>query len=76
MIARLKTDNQISNLEFDINNNLTGNEEFQKYLETMDDFEKFEIQRYLIRIENIYFGFSENEYWVWIENSRDWSWKD
>lgn len=48
LIARLKTDNQIGNLEFDINNNLTGNEEFQNYLETMDDFEKFEIQRYLI----------------------------
>lgn len=48
LIARLKRDNQIGNLEFDINNNLTGNEEFQSYLEIMDDFEKFEIQRYLI----------------------------
>ena len=48
LVARLKTDNQIGNLEFDINNNLTGNEEFQNYLGTMDDFEKFEIQRYLI----------------------------
>ena len=48
LITRLKRDNQIVNLEFDINNNLTGNEEFQNYLETMDDFEKFEIQRYLI----------------------------
>lgn len=48
LITRLKRDNQIGNLEFDINNNLTGNEEFQNYLETMDDFEKFEIQRYLI----------------------------
>ncbi|PZM85764.1 MAG: DNA helicase [candidate division SR1 bacterium] len=50
LIAKLKRDNQISNLEFDINNNLIGNEEFQSYLETMDDFEKFEIQRYLVML--------------------------
>jgi superfamily II DNA or RNA helicase len=47
LISRLSEDGQLSNLSFDSYNNLTANENFYKFLDTVDDFYKFEIKRYL-----------------------------
>lgn len=47
LISKLETDNQISNIDFDDNNNLIVNESFKSYLNTLNDFQKFEIERYL-----------------------------
>lgn len=47
LIDRLTKDQQLENLKFDENNNLTSNENFQIYLETLNDFQRFEIERFL-----------------------------
>lgn len=47
LITRLQEDDQLKNIERDQYNNLIGNEYFHKYLETIDDFYKFEIKRYI-----------------------------
>jgi len=46
-IVRLEEDSQLENLVLDKNNNLTANLEFQKYVNTLDDFHSFEINRFL-----------------------------
>lgn len=47
LVSKLETDNQLDNLQFDSFNNLSANEDFNQYLETLSDFQRFEIQRYL-----------------------------
>ena len=47
LISKLETDNQINNIDFDDNNNLIINESFKSYLNTLNDFQKFEIERFL-----------------------------
>lgn len=47
LIDRLTKDQQLENLKFDENNNLTSNENFQEYLTTLNDFQRFEIERFL-----------------------------
>ena len=48
LIDRLQKDQQLINLSFDQNNNLTSNENFQEYLKTLNDFQRFEIERFLL----------------------------
>lgn len=47
LIEKLQNDNQLINLSFDENKNLTSNSEFKIYLETLNDFQRFEIERFL-----------------------------
>jgi membrane-bound acyltransferase YfiQ involved in biofilm formation len=47
LISRLAKDGQLQNLYFDPYNNLTGTTEFYAFLETVNDFYRFEISRYL-----------------------------
>jgi hypothetical protein len=47
LISRLSVDGQLSNISFDSYNNLTANENFYKFLDSVDDFYKFEIKRFL-----------------------------
>lgn len=46
LISRLSKDNQLQNLKFDEHNNLISDESFNEYLETIDDFSRFEISRF------------------------------
>lgn len=48
LIDRLQKDNQLQNLGFDNNNNLTSNEAFNQYLNKLNDFQRFEIERYIV----------------------------
>lgn len=47
LITRLEEDNQIDNLSLDKNNNLTANNKFKNYILKLNDFHKFEIERFL-----------------------------
>jgi len=47
LISRLEKAGQIDNLYFDQFNNLKGNSDFELFLHSVDDFYKFEINRYL-----------------------------
>jgi len=47
LIERLKSANQLKNLCFDEFGNLRANENFNLFIEKLDDFHKFEINRYL-----------------------------
>ena len=47
LINRLEKDDQLKNITFDKNGNLTTNEAFDKYLEKADDFYRFELSRLL-----------------------------
>ncbi|MFL0120275.1 hypothetical protein V2611_00585, partial [Tenacibaculum maritimum] len=47
LITRLEEDKQIKNLEMDDNNNLRANKKFKKYLNQLNDFHRFEIERFL-----------------------------
>lgn len=47
LISRLERDKQLGNIYFDDFNNLKGNEEFLQYMQSVDDFYRFEISRYL-----------------------------
>lgn len=47
LISRLERDSQLSNLSFDTFNNLQGNSQFKEFLRNVDDFYRFEINRYL-----------------------------
>ena len=46
VINKLDSDKQISNIIIDKNNIVSGNEEFNEYKETLDDFFRFEIDKY------------------------------
>lgn len=47
LIERLQNDKQIGNLSFDKNKNLISNKVFKGYLDSLNDFQRFEIQRFL-----------------------------
>ncbi len=47
LISRLEKDGQLKNLSFDQFNNLKGNTDFETFINSIDDFYKFEISRYL-----------------------------
>lgn len=47
VINRLEEDKQIDNIEIDINNNLRTNERFQVYKKEVDDFYRFELDKFL-----------------------------
>jgi hypothetical protein len=47
LVARLEKDGQFDNIFIDEFNNLKGNDEFELFKKTIDDFYKFEINRYL-----------------------------
>ena len=53
LVQKLDDANQINNLSFDINGNLVWNEAFNNYVDNLDDFDKFEVTRYV-------FGNSQN----------------
>ncbi|MFA6808529.1 MAG: DEAD/DEAH box helicase family protein [Eubacteriales bacterium] len=46
IIKKIESDNQFSNVGFDNNNNITINKLFRQYMNTKDDFYKFELTRY------------------------------
>lgn len=47
LISRLAEDNQLKNLSFDKYNNLKANIEFTEFIKTVDDFYRFEVNRFL-----------------------------
>lgn len=47
LIQRLEKDDQLKNISFDSFNNLKGNYEFKKFIDSVDDFYRFEIRRYI-----------------------------
>ncbi|MDQ6471398.1 DEAD/DEAH box helicase [Flavobacterium sp. LHD-80] len=47
LISRLRKDNQMINLSFDSSNNLMANNDFKLYLSTLNDFKRFEIERFI-----------------------------
>lgn len=47
MISRLQEKGQLDNLEFDEFNNLRAKPAFEKFLQTVNDFYRFEIRRYI-----------------------------
>lgn len=47
LISRLEKDGQLNNLYFDEFNNLKGNSNFDSFINSLDDFYRFEINRYL-----------------------------
>lgn len=47
LISRLESDNQLQNLYFDEFNNLKARSEFDSYKNSVDDFYRFEIERFL-----------------------------
>lgn len=46
LISRLETDGQLENLTFDDYGNLIGNTNFEDFLENIDDFYKFQINKF------------------------------
>ena len=47
LVNRLEKDNQLINLKFDEFNNLKANLKFKEYLNRINDFQRFEITRYI-----------------------------
>lgn len=47
LIAKLHDDNQLGNLQLDNYNNLKANEHFKRYLKSLNDFQRFEIERFI-----------------------------
>ena len=47
VINRLEEDKQIENIEIDINNNLSANDKFYAYKKEVDDFYRFELDKFL-----------------------------
>lgn len=47
LINKFENDNQLGNLSFDEYNNIITNNEFKEYCNTLDDFLKFEINKYI-----------------------------
>lgn len=48
LIDKLEKDHQLKNLNFDKNYNLIANKKFKEYLNTLNDFQRFEIERFII----------------------------
>ncbi len=47
IVNRLSDENQIENIEVDKNNNISANKDLKLYINKLDDYEKFEIEKYL-----------------------------
>ena len=47
LVNRLHDDNQLNNIDMDSNNNIKANKLLENYIDKLDDFEKFEIRKYL-----------------------------
>ncbi len=47
LINKFDDDNQLNNLSFDEYNNVIVNDNFKEYVNTLDDFLKFEINKYI-----------------------------
>lgn len=47
LINKLQSDNQITNIYFDENNNIKGNSEFNRYKQTLRGFYRFELEKFL-----------------------------
>ena len=48
LIGKLEGDNQMSNIEFDSYNNLTANDAFREYLTTLNDLNRYEMEKYIL----------------------------
>ncbi|WP_025667595.1 DEAD/DEAH box helicase [Aquimarina megaterium] len=48
LIGKLESDNQLKNIEFDSFNNLIANEEFKEYLTTINDLNRYEMNKYIL----------------------------
>ena len=47
LINRLEKDDQLKNINFDNNGNLITNAQFETYRDSVDDFYRFELSRFL-----------------------------
>ena len=47
IVNKLSEEKQIENLEIDKNNNIFANADLNIYIDELDDYEKFEIRKYL-----------------------------
>ena len=47
VINKLESDQQLQNIYSDNNNNLVGNDEYKKYVLTVDDFIRFQLKKYI-----------------------------
>lgn len=47
LLNKLQNDDQIENIDFDESNNITVNDNFRKYYNSLTDFQKFEINRFI-----------------------------
>lgn len=47
LVSRLEMDNQLDNITLDSNNNLIFNAKFETYINTLTDFQQFEIKRFI-----------------------------
>jgi superfamily II DNA or RNA helicase len=48
LIGKLESDDQLKNIEFDSFNNLVANEEFKRYLLTINDLNRYEMNKYIL----------------------------
>lgn len=47
LVNKLNDDNQLENIKMDQYNNLVANDNLYEYINKLDDYEKFEIKKYL-----------------------------
>ena len=47
IINRLDDDKQLENISIDSNNNLSANDKFRHYKDNVDDFYRFELNKFL-----------------------------
>jgi len=47
LISKLESDNQLDNVEFDEFNNLSANDTFKQYLTTINDLNRYEMEKYI-----------------------------
>lgn len=47
LVTKLEKDNQLKNIDFDDNNNIKINKKFKFYLDTLNDFQRFEIEKFM-----------------------------
>lgn len=48
LIGKLENDDQLKNVEFDTNNNLIANYNFKAYLDTINDLNRYEMNKYIL----------------------------
>lgn len=48
LLTKLRKENQISNIYFNENNMACGNEDFKNYFDAQDDFNKFQIDKFIL----------------------------